>query len=336
MSDNKGMNTPYDDAFKSIIKKCPTMTLPLINELFYQRHLIDEEYTGAERVQLLDTELPSMTSPDLAMDSRVVVYGKIRRVFHLECQSTADGSIVLRMIRYDTEEALAEASGSYIGDRISIKLDDSGVFFLRSTKNTPDVMTVNIVAPQGQSLSYQIPVIKMQDYSLDEILRKRLFLMLPFLFFNYEKQLKQLSKQPCLFQEINELFNRIVTSLRLLVEKGTITAYEASTLFDAIEIVLNALGKTNQAEKEVTDIMGGKELVFKADAVYNDGKKAGREEGVEEGRAEERVEGRKTLFQTLCGLILAGNLDESAAAQQLSMSNEEFRTEAQRYGIILA
>ena len=124
--------------------------------------------------------------------------------------------------------------------------------------------------------------------------------------------------------------------MRLLVEKGTITAYEASTLFDAIEIVLNALGKTNQAEKEVTDIMGGKELVFKADAVYNDGKKAGREEGVEEGRAEERVEGRKTLFQTLCGLILAGNLDESAAAQQLSMSNEEFRTEAQRYGIILA
>ena len=49
-------STPYDDAFKSIARKCPRLTLPLINELFFRTGLSGEEYSGSEKMLLLDKE----------------------------------------------------------------------------------------------------------------------------------------------------------------------------------------------------------------------------------------------------------------------------------------
>jgi predicted transposase YdaD len=155
------LNTPYDNAFKSIIKKCPRMALFLINEMFYKTNLIDEKYDGTERIELLDKEIPNLAVGPSEMDLRVAVYKSTRRTFHMECQSTSDGTMILRMVRYDTWTALDEAA--YTQSFVRVKLDDSGVLFLRSTRNTPDVMTVLLEVPQGKSVSYQIPVIKIKE-----------------------------------------------------------------------------------------------------------------------------------------------------------------------------
>ena len=286
----KGLNTPYDSAFKSIIKKCPRVALFLINEMFYKSGLIEEEYDGTERVELLDKELPSLELGGLELDMRLAVYKSIRRIFHLECQSTPDGTVILRMIRYDTRTALEEAD--YTVSRIHVKLDDSGIVFLRSTKNTPEIMTVVLEVPQGGSVSYQIPVIKMQDYTLEYILENKLFILLPFLFFNYEKQLRKAPNDKALYEEILTLYDTVLNKLRELTDAEVITAYEASTLYDALKMVFEALGRTNKAEQEVANIMGGTILEFSADKYFDAGKAAGKAEGRAEGKAEGRVEGR--------------------------------------------
>ena len=70
---------------------------PLINETFYKAGLIEEEYDGTEQVELLDKELPGPEFGDLELDLRLAVYKGTRRTFHMECQSTSDGTILLRM-----------------------------------------------------------------------------------------------------------------------------------------------------------------------------------------------------------------------------------------------
>ena len=42
----QGVNTPYDDAFKSILRKCPRLALSLINEMFARPGMIQEVYSG--------------------------------------------------------------------------------------------------------------------------------------------------------------------------------------------------------------------------------------------------------------------------------------------------
>ena len=48
-SEQKGLNKPYDSAFKSIIQKCPRLALFLINEMFYQRGLISKNMMERSR-----------------------------------------------------------------------------------------------------------------------------------------------------------------------------------------------------------------------------------------------------------------------------------------------
>ena len=333
----KGLNTPYDSAFKSIIKKCPRVALFLINEMFYKSGLIEEEYDGTERVELLDKELPSLELGGLELDMRLAVYKSIRRIFHLECQSTPDGSVILRMIRYDTRTALEEAD--YTVSRIHVKLDDSGIVFLRSTKNTPEIMTVVLEVPQGGSVSYQIPVIKMQDYTLEYILENKLFILLPFLFFNYEKQLRKAPNDKALYEEILTLYDTVLNKLRELTDAEVITAYEASTLYDALKMVFEALGRTNKAEQEVANIMGGTILEFSADKYFDAGKAAGKAEGRAEGKAEGRVEGRaegeatgeQRMVRLVSVLIENGKSNELARVT----SDKEYRESLYRqYAIV--
>lgn len=307
----KGLNTPYDSAFKSIIKKCPRMALFLINEMFYKTRLIDEAYDGTERIELLDKELPDLELGDLEMDLRLAVYKSTRRTFHMECQSTSDGTVILRMIRYDTRSALEEAD--YTVSTIRVKIDDSGIVFLRSTKNTPEIMTVILEVPQGKSVSYQIPVIKMMDYSMEYIIDHKLFILLPFLFFNYEKQLRKAPNEKSLYEEIRNLYDTILGRLKELAYSQVISAYEASTLYDALKTVFEALGETNKAQQEVASIMGGKILEFSADKYYDAGK--------EEGRAEGRSEGEQKLANLVSVLIADGKADEVARVA----SDKEYR-----------
>ena len=132
--------------------------------------------------------------------------------------------------------------------------------------------------PQGSKMSYQIPALKLQDYTTDVMLERKQYILLPFLFFNYESQMENAS-DPDVFQEINGLFDTIIQRLQELGEKNVISPYEASTLYDALKIVVESLGQRHKVEKEVQKIMGGTVLEFSADKYFN----AGKEEGIEKG-----------------------------------------------------
>ena len=304
----KGFSTPYDSAFKSIIKKCPRMALFLINEMFYRTGLINEKYDGTEKVELLDKELSNLGFEDLELDMRIAVYKSVRRTFHMECQSTADGTVILRMVRYDTRTAIEEAD--YTSSIIHIKLDDSGIVFLRSTQKTPKIMMVVLEAPQGKSVSYQIPVIKMQDYTLDYLIGNKLFILLPFLFFNYEKQLKKVPDDKGLYAEILKLYDSLLKQLKEQVDCNNLNAYEASTLYDALKTVFKALGKTNKAEQEVKTIMGGVILEFSADKYFDAGKAEGRKEGEKNGKKEGKKEGVQSMADLINILTSSGKIDD--------------------------
>ena len=314
-----GLNTPYDSAFKSIIRKCPRMALYLINEMFYKNGLIEEHYSGRERVVFLDKELPSLHRNSSVMDQRFTVYTDTSaHTFHLECESGKNGTIILRMIQYDTASALEQAD--YTVSRIRIKIDDSGILFLRSGRNTPGTMKVILEVPQNRSVSYRIPVIKMQDYSFDDIIEKKLFLLLPFIFFNYENQLKKISENKDGKRNIQSIYKAIINKLKNPTEADDdgITAYEASILYEAMQVVFDALAEKHEVKKEVAEIMGGEILVFSADKYFD----AGKAEGIVEGKAKGIAEGEEMLGKLITMLITDGRSDEVAKAA----SDKEYRT----------
>ena len=79
-----------------------------------------------------------------------VIKGDIEKKYHLECQSTIDNSMVLRFFEYDSQIALDDATiEKIVGDDggkksdgvLTVTFPHSAVLYLRSNKNTGDVMT---------------------------------------------------------------------------------------------------------------------------------------------------------------------------------------------------
>ena len=98
------VNTPYDDVFRTLLTDCTALIIPVVNELFHT------SYTGKETIHLLQNEhfikLPDGSEQERITDSSFEILGRERKRYHVECQSTEDGSMIVRMFEYDTQLAL--------------------------------------------------------------------------------------------------------------------------------------------------------------------------------------------------------------------------------------
>lgn len=107
-------------------------------------------------------------------------------MYHIECQSTDDMTMVIRMIEYDFAIGIEHAEKQW--RRYRIEFPKSCVLFLRSSGNTPDYLEADVVFPDGNTYLYSIPAIKMADYTKDSIFEKNLLMLLPFYVMRYEKK----------------------------------------------------------------------------------------------------------------------------------------------------
>ena len=166
------VNTPYDDVFRTLLTDCTALIIPVVNELFHT------SYTGKETIHLLQNEhfikLPDGSEQERITDSSFEILGRERKRYHVECQSTEDGSMIVRMFEYDTQLALENREVT--AGALVVHFPDSAIVALRHTKNTPEVMTVMIRTPGGE-VSYAVPVLKVRQYTVEEIFedRKRLY-----------------------------------------------------------------------------------------------------------------------------------------------------------------
>lgn len=289
------VNTPYDDVFRTLLTDCTALIIPVVNELFHT------SYTGKETIHLLQNEhfikLPDGSEQERITDSSFEILGRERKRYHVECQSTEDGSMIVRMFEYDTQLALENREVT--AGALVVHFPDSAIVALRHTKNTPEVMTVMIRTPGGE-VSYAVPVLKVRQYTVEEIFEKKLYFLIPFHIFVYEKSFKELEE---------EEYTAIVNRLEEDRKNGDLNEYEKVTILEMSDTVIKHLAaKYEKVRKGVGESMGGKVLEYEAKDILNRGRAEGRDEGRREGRAEGEITGmKKAKMQLAVKLLQAGN-----------------------------
>ena len=183
--------------------------------------------------------------------------------------------------------------------------------------NTPDQLTVRILTKGGE-FSYEIPAIKVQNFSLDDILEGQLLFLIPFYIFRYEKQFSEMELHKDKMKALIEDYQRIQMYLSNQCETEAIDTYTKTTLTEMTRKVLESLAAKNPAIQEgVISVMGGKILDYEAKRIKQSGIEEGREEGRQEGRAEGREEGREFAWLESAKNIM--NLLHATADQALEM-----------------
>ena len=162
-------------------------------------------------------------------------------------------------------------------------------------------------------MSYEIPVVKVQDYGLDEIFEKRLLFLLPYYFLRY--QLELLERDVDARQSLRDTYRDIFQRLSLLEQGGEITEFARQSLKAMIDkVAMFRAGKYVGVKKEVEEIMGGKILNYEAKDIRNSGIREGISIGKETGRQEGRQEGESLALKLIQLLIQQGRTDDVTRA----------------------
>ena len=172
----------------------------------------------------------------------------------------------------------------YSKDESTFIFPHAAVLYLRTENATPSSIRMKIVTPGGD-VSYEIPVVKVQDYGLEEIFEKKLLFLLPYYFLRYKLELleRDADARLALRQTYRDIFQR----LSLLEQGGEITEFIRQSLKAMIDKV--AMFRTSRyasVQKEVEEIMGGKILNYEAKDIRNKALREGRETGRQEGIAQ--------------------------------------------------
>ncbi len=291
----KDNSTVFDDVYRTIVQKLPQLLIALINEIFGTDYPED-----VEKAQLRNEQF--VVHKKLITDSILRIQGKR---YHVECQSTPDGAMVLRMFEYGAAIALEEAREQE-SEPLVIRFPLAAVLYLRSDKEKKPELAATVEFPDGQRTTYRVPVLHLSDYTLDRIFEKRLLLLLPYYILRYEKELKDLAPDSeeafTLLSEYQTLAARL--NAYLIQEKHPELYWDITKLI--VRVADYILQNNEEIQKGVDDIMGGRVLELYSEKLMRRGEKKG-------------------SLDTLRSLVQKGILTISQAAQELGVSEEKFR-----------
>ncbi len=295
-------STIYDSVFKTTTHDCRRMILQAMNELYR------EEYRGDEEVIHLQDEHYINTPEEikeLDTDSYFMIKDKPEKRYHFECQSTPDSTMLLRMYQYDSQIAFGD--NTLEENKLTVRYPLSAVLFLRHTRNTPDTMHIYVETSQGRVLQ-EVRVMKLKNYTLDEIFEKRLFLLIPFYILVHENRFKVCNEDEAEREKIITEYKRIAAYLRERVKSGELNEYERNLLASMVlKVAEHCLEKYEVIKKGIEEIMGGVLLDYPAKTILNTG----------------RAEG---ALDTCVQLVKKGILTLAQAAAQLEMTEEELKS----------
>ena len=270
-------NTIFDDVFRTMLEKMPELVIPLINEVFGKNYPAD--------IPIIQMRNEHQTqSGEIITDSRLLIADKI---YHIECQSTSDSKIVLRMIEYDFAIGLEDAkmeNGIY-----RMYFPHSCVIYLRG-KGRKDNLTLEIIMPDGQTLKYSLPAVYVEKYTRDTIFQKKLFLLLPYYIMRYEKQKEILDqdeeKLKILLDEYADIQRKLYESL----QNQDMEEYYTDMVSFITKVSDYIFRDSEKTKKGLEKTMGGEVLELESEKLI----RKGRQQGIQTNTAETVIRMRNT------------------------------------------
>ncbi len=267
-------STIFDDVFRTMLEKMPQLAVPLINEVFGTSY--------PEDVKIIQKRNEHQTKNGrIITDSHLLI---ANRIYHIECQSTDDSTMVIRMIEYDFAISLEQVQKE--NGRYRMYFPQSCVLYLRGIKKR-DTISVEIVMPNGNTVEYTVPVVQVQRFTCDDMLQKHLLFLLPYHVIKYEQE-KELDTDSEKWKELLDEYAKIEKYLeKNFLEKGNEKAYR-----DMVELIIRiadyVFRDKEKVKKGFGDVMGGKVLELESDKLIQRGIEQGLEKGIQQGIAMER------------------------------------------------
>lgn len=184
--------------------------------------------------------------------------------------------MTIRLFEYDAQIALDE--GEVINEILTVTFPNTAVLYLRNYKKTPDKMRYVIKTPGG-TVEYDVLIMKVQEYTLEDIFSKGLLLLIPFYIFSHEKNFKVYNSNEQRLAELKAEYRSILERLDKLEQEGIIGAFDKRTIIELSGDVIREIAqKYENVQKGIGGMMSGALLETEARTILNRGKDEAKKE----------------------------------------------------------
>ena len=218
----KEIHQIFDKAFKRILTLSDKAVINLINGLFGTDYPTDSKITY-NWTEHEDKELKRTLS-----DSILTIDNKDS--YHIEAQMTEDEEIVFRVFEYGFGHAYKNRIIESCGE--SMVFPQPCIVYLDEGKKDklPDEYTLILQFKNQGEFIYKVPVVKLQNISLQELNDKKLIVLLPFLLLKLRKKLDKIRSKDNMEELQNLVTNDIIKTIDRNVEIGNISSTDAFDL----------------------------------------------------------------------------------------------------------
>ena len=177
-NDKRGVIPIYDSMFKKILTLSARAVIGLINGLF------GTDYPPDSTITYNWTENHDDNLKRTIADTILTVNG--RHSYHMEAQMYEDEEIEFRVFDYGYRYALREGAGEDI-----LRFPEPRVIQLYRHNGMPDTKTLILDFGIQGSFEYKIPVFKLLEHSIEELSRRRMIILIPFMLLKLRDSLKK-------------------------------------------------------------------------------------------------------------------------------------------------
>ncbi|MCM1047893.1 MAG: hypothetical protein NC433_05655 [Clostridiales bacterium] len=150
---------------------------------------------------------------------------------------------------------------------LSFQFPQSCLICVRPEIEKRDSLKLYIIMQNGEKVMYEVPVVQAQNFSKEDIFRKRLLILIPFYVLRYEKDIKDGNNEI-----LDKLENEYEYIRKQLTAEGD-SINEPMLYHDLAMLaqrILDYVGKENEDYKErMKNIMGGVILEMESDKIWN-------------------------------------------------------------------
>ena len=249
-------HTLFDDTFRTIEQECDDALIYFVNRMFKEHHKRTAKVEHL-RNEHYDHEKGKPTEKSITDARFSITEGNKTKYYHLECESRGFGEVVMiRMFRYGISHA-GIGRDKETPYKLTVKLPRSGVLILRDKGNPPDHISFEIITPGGK-ITYDAPVIRLSDYSLDRIFKQKMYFLIPFFFVNLEARFGAYDNNADDRKELEKILNDIIDRLETVDESELSLRSKGVIIEETVNIIKGVAYNRKNVQKEVDDIMGGK------------------------------------------------------------------------------
>ena len=166
----------------------------------------------------------------------------------------------------------------------------------------------------GGTVQYDVPVMKIQTYSLDDIFAKGLLILLPFYIFSYEKNFGEYNSNEQKLAELKAEYQKILERLDELEWQGVIGAFDKRTIIDLSGDVIKEIAqKYENVQKGVGDMMRGALIETSARTIL----KQGIDQGIIQGKSQGITQNQR---ETALRMLKKGKMTNEEIAEYTGLS----------------